>query len=59
MHLTIPSLPFGGVGESGMGRYHGKAGFENFSYQRSVLNKSFLFDQNWRYYPAPRGQKKR
>jgi aldehyde dehydrogenase (NAD+) len=53
MHLTIPSLPFGGVGESGMGRYHGKAGFENFSYQRSVLNKSFLFDQNWRYYPTP------
>lgn len=53
MHLTIPSLPFGGIGESGMGRYHGKAGFENFSYQRSVLNKSFLFDQNWRYYPAP------
>ncbi len=59
MHLTIPALPFGGVGESGMGRYHGKAGFENFSYQRSVLNKSFLFDLKWRYYPTPKGGKKR
>jgi aldehyde dehydrogenase (NAD+) len=59
MHLTIPSLPFGGVGESGMGRYHGKAGFENFSYQRSVLNKSFLFDLKWRYYPTPKDVKKR
>lgn len=58
MHLTIPSLPFGGVGESGMGRYHGKAGFENFSYQRSVLNKSFLWDLKWRYYPTPKGMKK-
>lgn len=55
MQLTIPTLPFGGVGASGMGRYHGKAGFENFSYQRSVLNKSFLFEMKWRYYPAPRG----
>ncbi len=56
MHLTIPSLPFGGVGESGMGRYHGKASFENFSYQRSVLKKSFLLDFKWRYYPAPLGK---
>jgi len=59
MQLTIPALPFGGVGASGMGRYHGKAGFDDFSYQRSVLNKSFLFDQKWRYYPAPRGKTKR
>ncbi|HEY9802376.1 MAG TPA: aldehyde dehydrogenase [Leptolyngbyaceae cyanobacterium] len=59
MHLTIPTLPFGGVGESGMGRYHGKSGFDNFSYQRSVLHKSFLFDLQWRYYPTPKGAKKR
>ncbi|MBW4430743.1 MAG: aldehyde dehydrogenase [Pelatocladus maniniholoensis HA4357-MV3] len=58
MHLTIPTLPFGGVGESGMGRYHGKAGFENFSYQRSVLKKSFIFDLKWRYYPTTQGVKK-
>jgi len=57
MHLTIPSLPFGGVGESGMGRYHGKASFDNFSYQRSVLKQSFLLDLQWRYYPASQVKK--
>lgn len=51
MHLTVPALPFGGVGASGIGRYHGKASFDTFSYQRSVLNKSFLFDLKWRYPP--------
>ncbi|MBG1269564.1 aldehyde dehydrogenase [Nostoc sp. WHI] len=51
MHLTVPALPFGGVGASGFGRYHGKAGFDTFSYQRGVLNKSFLLDLNWRYPP--------
>ena len=33
------SLPFGGVGESGMGAYHGKAGFDTFSHQKAVLVK--------------------
>ncbi|QLE58167.1 aldehyde dehydrogenase [Nostoc sp. TCL26-01] len=51
MHMTVPALPFGGVGASGFGRYHGKAGFDNFSYQRGVLNKSFLLDLKWRYPP--------
>ncbi|MBW4605859.1 MAG: aldehyde dehydrogenase family protein [Hassallia sp. WJT32-NPBG1] len=51
MHLTVPALPFGGVGASGFGRYHGKAGFDTFSYQRGVLNKSFLLDLKWRYPP--------
>jgi aldehyde dehydrogenase (NAD+) len=54
MHLAVPSLPFGGIGASGMGRYHGKAGFDGFSYQRSILKKSFLLDLKWRYYPRPR-----
>jgi len=49
--LTVPALPFGGVGASGIGRYHGKASFDTFSYQRSVLNESFLFDLKWRYPP--------
>ncbi|MEH2167279.1 MAG: aldehyde dehydrogenase [Nostoc sp.] len=53
MHLTVPGLPFGGVGASGFGRYHGKAGFDTFSYQRGVLNKSFLLDLKWRYPPYP------
>ncbi|MGJ5628540.1 aldehyde dehydrogenase [Nostoc sp. CALU 1950] len=57
MHLTVPSLPFGGVGTSGMGRYHGKAGFDNFSYQRGILNKSFLIDLKWRYPPYPEKKK--
>ncbi|WP_373530899.1 aldehyde dehydrogenase [Nostoc sp.] len=56
MQLTVPGLPFGGVGASGFGRYHGKAGFDTFSYQRGVLNKSFLLDLKWRY--PPYAQKK-
>jgi aldehyde dehydrogenase (NAD+) len=50
-HLTSPELPFGGVGHSGMGSYHGKASFDTFSHQKSVLNKSFLVDVAWRYPP--------
>lgn len=50
-HLTAPELPFGGVGHSGMGSYHGKASFDTFSHQKSVLNKSFLVDIAWRYPP--------
>lgn len=57
MHLTVPALPFGGVGASGFGRYYGKAGFDNFSYQRGVLNKSFLLDLKWRYPPYPEKKK--
>ena len=40
MHLGNENLPFGGVGNSGMGSYHGKTGFETFSHQKSVLIKS-------------------
>ena len=40
MHLGNENLPFGGVGESGMGAYHGKTGFETFSHQKSLLLKS-------------------
>ncbi|XP_040985064.1 aldehyde dehydrogenase family 3 member B1-like isoform X2 [Aquila chrysaetos chrysaetos] len=37
MHMTIPSLPFGGIGQSGLGSYHGRSSFETFSHQRSAL----------------------
>ena len=37
LHITIEDLPFGGVGASGMGSYHGKAGFDTFSHQKSIL----------------------
>lgn len=39
MHLSIPDLPFGGVGESGMGAYHGQRSFDTFSHHRAVLAK--------------------
>ncbi|MEB3304412.1 MAG: aldehyde dehydrogenase family protein [Cyanobacteriota bacterium] len=44
-------LPFGGVGESGMGRYHGQAGFDTFSHLRSVLARPFALDLPFRYPP--------
>ncbi|MFJ6426146.1 aldehyde dehydrogenase family protein [Streptomyces hydrogenans] len=39
IHLGVPNLPFGGVGESGMGAYHGKASFDTFSHRKPVLTK--------------------
>jgi len=51
MQVGVPGLPFGGVGPSGMGSYHGKASFDTFSHQKSVLSKSFLFEPQWRYAP--------
>ncbi len=47
----LPELPFGGVGASGMGRYHGKAGFETFSNQKSVVKRPFWLDLKFRYPP--------
>lgn len=51
VHMAFPGMPFGGVGDSGMGRYHGKISFETFSHQRSLLNKSFWLDIKLRYAP--------
>lgn len=39
LHLTVPELPFGGVGESGMGAYHGERSFRVFSHEKAVLSK--------------------
>jgi len=44
LHVGVPQLPFGGVGESGMGAYHGRHSFETFSHRRSVLKKPTLAD---------------
>jgi len=44
LHVGVPQLPFGGVGESGMGAYHGRHSFETFSHRRSVLKKPTLPD---------------
>lgn len=49
---AIPSLPFGGIGHSGMGRYHGKAGFDLFSHQRSVHKKGLFPENRLRYPPV-------
>jgi len=46
-----PNLPFGGVGPSGMGSYHGKAGFDMFSHQKSVMNRNTFLDPSARYPP--------
>jgi aldehyde dehydrogenase (NAD+) len=51
MHIAVNDLPFGGVGESGIGAYHGKASFDTFSHFKSVLRKQFWFDLDWRYAP--------
>lgn len=51
MHVASHHLPFGGVGESGMGSYHGKASFETFTHYRSLISKSNLYDLPIRYFP--------
>jgi aldehyde dehydrogenase (NAD+) len=51
MHLLPPDLPFGGVGDSGMGAYHGKAGFDVFSHRKSVLRKPVKPDLKMLYPP--------
>ncbi|OKH28491.1 aldehyde dehydrogenase [Chroogloeocystis siderophila] len=51
MQVGVSSLPFGGVGDSGIGRYHGKASFDTLSHEKSVLKKSFWLDLKWRYAP--------
>ena len=51
MQFGVPSLPFGGVGDSGIGSYHGKLSFDTFSHYKSVLKRSFLFDIKLRYAP--------
>lgn len=51
LHVGNPELPFGGVGNSGIGNYHGKASFDTFSHRKSILKNSFRFDLKWRYPP--------
>ena len=51
VYFINPYLPFGGIGASGMGRYHGRSSFETFSYKRSFMHKSNLFDFTIRYPP--------
>ncbi len=51
MHIVNPNLPFGGVGDSGMGNYHGHASFRAFSHEKSILHKSNYFEPSIKYSP--------
>jgi aldehyde dehydrogenase (NAD+) len=51
VHLANPDLPFGGIGESGIGAYHGEHSFDVFSHKKSVLRKPFALDASMRYPP--------
>lgn len=51
IHLATSAMPFGGVGESGMGAYHGKAGFDTFTHYKSIVDKKTWLDLPMRYQP--------
>lgn len=51
IHLATSSMGFGGVGESGMGAYHGKVGFDTFSHKKSIVDKKTWIDLPMRYQP--------
>ncbi len=54
IHLATSEMGFGGVGESGMGAYHGRAGFEAFSHTKSIVDKKLWMDLPMRYQPYQR-----
>ena len=51
MHIANGNVPFGGVGNSGMGRYHGKLSFDAFTHQRSIVKAPTWIDLPVRYMP--------
>ena len=51
IHLATSEMPFGGVGESGMGSYHGETGFLEFTHMRSIVDKKTWLDVQMRYQP--------
>lgn len=51
IHLASPYLPFGGIGASGMGSYHGKKSFDTFTHEKSIVKKSDRIDLDIRYMP--------
>ena len=58
MHLATSEMGFGGVGESGMGSYHGKAGFDAFSHTKSIVERNSGFDLPVRFAPYKDSAKK-
>ena len=53
IHYVNSNLPFGGIGESGMGAYRGKFSFDTFSHYKPVLKKKSMVDIPFRYGPYP------
>jgi len=51
MHFSNEKLPFGGVGHSGMGNYHGESGFKTFSHYKSIIQKPTWFEFPFKYFP--------
>ena len=51
IHLATHEMGFGGVGQSGMGSYHGKRSFETFSHEESLVKKALWLDLPFRYRP--------
>ena len=51
IHLATSNMGFGGVGESGMGSYHGKIGFDTFTHYKSIVDKKTRMDLPMRYQP--------
>lgn len=51
IHLANPKIGFGGVGESGMGQYHGKASFDTFTHEKGIVKKAYCLDVPFRYPP--------
>jgi aldehyde dehydrogenase (NAD+) len=58
LHITPPDLPFGGVGESGMGAYHGRKSFDTFTHYKSVLSKPTRIDPKLVYPPMTERKQK-
>ena len=58
IHLATSEMGFGGVGESGMGAYHGKTGFDAFSHHKSIVQKSTKIDLPMRYQPYKKFKEK-
>ncbi|RLD24824.1 MAG: aldehyde dehydrogenase [Bacteroidetes bacterium] len=55
-HISNSNLPFGGVGPSGIGSYHGDAGFKSFTHYKGIVEKSTLLELPLKYYPHTKGK---
>ena len=59
IHLATNNMGFGGVGESGMGAYHGQVGFDTFSHKKTIVDKKTNIDVSMRYQPYTKAKEKK